>query len=149
MVSSGVVLWTDKHQRLTLAAGLLEYPIHKGNHTVMQTFQNFSAQTLLLKIRLAYLLSIPSLLLCQGAEAQMTIDIAKVTCRQYLFDRTISPEAPRVAAWLSGYFNGRRNNTTLDLGAFRSNKDKVEDYCRLNLDTTLIDAAKKSLGIDK
>jgi hypothetical protein len=87
-------------------------------------------------------------LLCEG-EAQMTIDVAKITCKQYLFDRTISPEAPRVAAWLSGYFNGIRNNTTIDLGALRNNKHKVEDYCRMNLDTTLIDASKKSLGIDK
>jgi acid stress chaperone HdeB len=103
----------------------------------------------LLKFWPALLLSIPVLLSCQSVEAQMTIDIGKVTCRQYLFDRTISPEAPRVAAWLSGYFNGKRNNTTIDLGSFRRNKDKVEDYCRMNLDTTLIEAAKTSLGIDK
>lgn len=89
------------------------------------------------------------MLLCESAEAQMTIDVTKITCKQYLFDRTISPEAPRVAAWLSGYFNGIRNNTTIDLGTLRSNKDKVEDYCRMNQETTLIDAAKNALGIGK
>ena len=121
----------------------------------MQLLKDSSGQiatgtrTFFLKIWPVFLLPPLILLLYQSAEAQITIDIAKVTCRQYLFDRTISPEAPRVAAWLSGYFNGRRNNTTLDLGAFRSNKNKVEDYCRSNLDTTLIDAAKKSLGIEK
>ena len=123
--------------------------------TVMQILKDFSgristcARNLFLKICPPFLISIFILLLWQSAQAQITIDIAKVTCRQYLFDRTISPEAPRVAAWLSGYFNGRRNNTTIDIGAMRANQDKVEDYCRLNLDTTLIDAAKKSLGIDK
>jgi acid stress chaperone HdeB len=120
----------------------------------MQVLKGWSGQittdtrNLLVKIWFAFLPLTFVLLLFQSAEAQMTIDIAKKSlCRQYLFDKTISPEAPRVAAWLSGYFNGRQNNTTIDIGAMRANQDKVEDYCRLNLDTTLIDAAKKSLGI--
>src|SRR5262245_2502723 len=85
-----------------------------------------------------------------GAElAQMMVDMAKITCRQYLFDRTISPEAPRIATWLSGYFNGKRNNTMVDIGTIRSNKDKVEDYCRMNQDVTIMDAARTALGLDK
>lgn len=83
------------------------------------------------------------------AQAQMTVDLAKATCRQYLFDNLISANAPVVAAWLGGYFNGKRNNTVVDIGAFRKNKDTVEDYCRMNLDVTLIDAATKALGVDK
>jgi hypothetical protein len=102
-----------------------------------------------LKISLAFLVSIFALLLSKLAEAQMTVDIARITCRQYLFDKSISPEAPRIATWLSGYFNGRRNNTTIDIGTMRNNKDNIEDYCRMNLDTTLVDAAKNALGIDK
>jgi acid stress chaperone HdeB len=84
-----------------------------------------------------------------NAEAQITLDLAKVTCKQYLFDNLISANAPRVAAWLSGYFNGKRNNTVVDISAFKRNKDVVEDYCRMNLDVTLIDAATKALGLDK
>jgi hypothetical protein len=83
------------------------------------------------------------------AQAQMTVDLAKVTCRQYLFDNLISANTPVVAAWLGGYFNGKRNNTVVDIGAFRKNKDAVEDYCRMNLDVTLMDAATKALGLDK
>lgn len=83
------------------------------------------------------------------AQAQMTVDLAKVTCRQYLFDKLISANAPAVATWLGGYFNGKRNNTIVDIGTFRKNKDIVEDYCRMNLDVTLIDAATKALGLDK
>jgi hypothetical protein len=85
----------------------------------------------------------------ETAQAQLAIDVAKITCRQYLFDRTISPEAPRIATWLSGYFNGVRNNTMIDIGTIRSNKDKVEDYCRMNQDVTIMDAARKALGLDK
>jgi hypothetical protein len=53
-----------------------------------------------LKISLVFLVSIFALLLSKLAEAQMTVDIAKITCRQYLFDKSISPEAPRIATWL-------------------------------------------------
>jgi hypothetical protein len=83
------------------------------------------------------------------ARAQMTVDVAKITCRQYLFDRTFSPRAPMIANWLSGYFNGLKNNTVVDLGAMAKNKDKVEDYCRMNQDVTLVEAAKAALGLPK
>jgi len=82
-------------------------------------------------------------------QAQMTVDVAKITCRQYLFDRTFSPRAPMIANWLSGYFNGLRNNTVVDIGAMEKNKDKVEDYCRMNQDVTLIEAAKTALELPK
>ena len=84
-----------------------------------------------------------------NAQAQMAVDLAKVTCKQYLFDSFISANAPKVAIWLSGYFNGKRGNTTIDIGAFRKDKDIVEDYCRMNLDMTIIDAATKALKLDK
>jgi len=92
-----------------------------------------------------------SVLLCASEEApaQMTVDVAKITCRQYLFDRTFSPRAPMIANWLSGYFNGQKNNTIVDLGAMARNKDKVEDYCRMNQDVTLVEAAKNALGLPK
>jgi hypothetical protein len=89
------------------------------------------------------------LLPASQARAQMTVDVAKITCRQYLFDRNVSPRAPMVANWLSGYFNGQKNNTVVDLGAMAKNKDKVEDYCRLNQDVTLMEAAKTALGLPK
>jgi hypothetical protein len=96
-------------------------------------------------IKLAALL----LSLAGPAAAQMTVDVAKITCRQYLFDRTFSPRAPMIANWLSGYFNGQKNNTVVDLGVMAKNKDKVEDYCRMNQDVTLIEAAKSALGLPK
>ena len=89
------------------------------------------------------------LLSASAAWAQMTVDVAKITCRQYLFDRTFSPRAPMIANWLSGYFNGQKNNTVVDLGTMAKNKDKVEDYCRMNQDVTLIEAAKTALGLPK
>jgi HdeA/HdeB family protein len=89
------------------------------------------------------------LLAAGAARAQMTIDVAKITCRQYLFDKVLSPRAPMIANWLSGYFNGQKNNTVVDVDAMAKNKDKVEDYCRMNQDVTLVEAAKSALGLPK
>jgi len=96
---------------------------------------------------LAFLLT--SSLLASAAQAQMTVDVAKITCRQYIFDKNFSPKAPMIANWLSGYFNGKNDNTIVDLGTMAKNKDKVEDYCRMNLDITIIEAAKSALGLGK
>ena len=101
-----------------------------------------------MKISSITLAALPLLLAAQ-AQAQMTVDVGKITCRQYLFDRRVSPRAPMIANWLSGYFNGQKNNTTVDLGAMAKNKDKVEDYCRINQDVTLVEAAKSALGLPK
>ena len=95
------------------------------------------------------LVSAFTILTAQNARAQMTVDLGKVTCKQYLFDNLLSANSPMVAAWLSGYFNGKRNDTVIDIGAFKKNKDVVEDYCRMNSDVTLIDAATKALGLEK
>ena len=85
----------------------------------------------------------------EAAHAQIKVDFGKITCRQYLLDPNLSAKAPMIANWLSGYFNGKNNNTIVDLGTMAANKDKVEDYCRLNLDLTVINAAKAALGLPK
>jgi hypothetical protein len=89
------------------------------------------------------------LVACLGAvqaQAQVSLDVAKITCRQLFFDKLISPNEKSLAIWLSGYYNAKRNNTVLDLGALAKNVDKVEDYCRLNEDVTVMDAVTKALG---
>ena len=81
------------------------------------------------------------------ARAQVTVDIAKITCKQALLD-TVAP-TKSIALWLSGYYNGKRGNTLIDAGALQKNADKVEDYCRMNLDTTLMDAVQAVFGVSK
>jgi hypothetical protein len=102
-----------------------------------------------MRIWLVTLASAFAILAAPNAQAQMAVDLAKITCKQYLFDNLISANSPMVASWLSGYINGKRNNTVIDIGAFRKNKDVVEDYCRMNLDVMLMDATTKALGLDK
>jgi acid stress chaperone HdeB len=47
------------------------------------------------------------------AEGQVTIDVTKVNCDQFVHHKISEPRL--IAAWLSGYYNAKRNNRVLDL----------------------------------
>ena len=92
------------------------------------------------------LLLLVALLGASQAQAQVSVDVAKITCRQLFFDKLISPNEKSLALWLSGYYSAKRNNTVIDLGALAKNVDKVEDYCRMNEEVTVMDAVTKALS---
>jgi acid stress chaperone HdeB len=81
------------------------------------------------------------------ARAQVTVDVAKITCEQYVLFTVADPHD--IAMWLSGYFNAKKNNTLLDTQQFREHAKQVMDYCQLNLKTPVMEAAEKVLGIRK
>ena len=81
------------------------------------------------------------------AQAQTSVDVAKITCRQFIFDDIALSKS--IAVWLAGYYGGQQHNTVVDLGRMQQNIDKVQDFCRLNLETPLMEASKKALGVSK
>jgi acid stress chaperone HdeB len=78
------------------------------------------------------------------AHAQVTVDVSKITCEQYILYTVADPHD--IAMWLSGYYNGKRNNTVLDTQQFREHGKKVMEYCELNLKSSVMDAVEKVLG---
>lgn len=97
--------------------------------------------------RLFGLLLMSTVAAATAAQAQVTVDVAKINCKQFLLD-TVAP-TKSVALWLSGYYNGKRGNTLIDVSALQKNADKVEDYCRMHLDMTVMDAVEGALGVSK
>jgi len=89
-------------------------------------------------IALAVLITIVGIL---AVRAQVTVDVAKITCRQYLIGKVATPRS--VANWLSGYFHGERGDTTLDYGALGTDMGKLDAFCRKNHDMPLLEAARK------
>jgi len=81
------------------------------------------------------------------AQAQTSVDVAKISCRQFIFDDIALSKS--IAVWLAGYYSGQQRNTKVDLDRMQQNIDKVQDYCRLNLETPVMEASKKALGIGK
>jgi acid stress chaperone HdeB len=80
-------------------------------------------------------------------QAQVTVDVSKITCDQLLMEKPVP--AKYVVLWLSGYYNGKRNNTIIEPEAMDQNEQKVDFYCNFHRDTTVMDAVKNVLGLDK
>jgi len=72
------------------------------------------------------------------ARAQVTIDMAKITCDQYLGYKIINPND--VAMWLSGYYNAQRGNTTIDPQVLEAQTSTLQEYCLRNQKTPVMQA---------
>src|SRR3974390_2032975 len=82
-----------------------------------------------------------------ASQAQATIDISKITCEDYFMDKITFSQY--IVMWLSGYYNGKRNNTIIEPDTVRKEKEKVNLYCYQNREVTVMDAVKDVLGFDK
>ena len=81
-------------------------------------------------------------------QAQETVDVAKITCQQVIGEQ-LAPPTHDVVMWLNGYYNGKGNSTIINLRTINDDEKKVRIYCYKNLDTTVLDAIKNVLGLDK
>jgi acid stress chaperone HdeB len=82
-----------------------------------------------------------------AGHAQVTMDISKITCEQYVLFKVADPQ--HIAIWLSGYYNGKRNNMVIDVGQLKSNAEKVLRYCEANFKGTVVEAVEKLFPQDK
>lgn len=75
--------------------------------------------------------------------AQVTLDVSKVTCGQFVTYKVTNPKY--LAVWLSGYDHGRRGDTVIDTQRLLANVDKLEAYCLKNPDVLMMQAAETIL----
>ena len=78
-----------------------------------------------------------------SAHAQLMLDVSKITCQQYFTAKVSHPQT--IGIWLNGYYNGKRNNTLVDIEGVKGNVDKVRRYCQNNLKSTVMEAVEKVL----
>jgi acid stress chaperone HdeB len=88
-------------------------PLAKGEH-FMRTDQFVSGLIL-------------AICLVSSAQAQVSIDVSKLTCDQFVHAKVGPPRT--LAAWLSGFYNGKRNNQIVDTQNFEENLSKLENFC--------------------
>ena len=81
--------------------------------------------------------------LSTGLRAQVTVDVAKVSCNQFALYKVASPET--LAIWLHGYYSGKRGTTVVDIELLKANMKKLRDYCVQNPDVLLLDAVETLL----
>ena len=73
-----------------------------------------------------------------AVRAQETIDIAKITCDQYMDYKFTDPK--NIAMWLSGYYKAKRGSTVVEVGELEASIKKLQDYCIRHTDTPVFQA---------
>ena len=83
------------------------------------------------------------------AHAQLTVDTSKITCDQFVHSKVGNPRV--VAAWMSGFYNAKKDNTVIDLKEFEANLNKMEKFCydEKNFNLPLMRAIEQVLGAKK
>ena len=101
------------------------------------------------------------------AQAQVSIDVSKITCDEYVHDKistsdfvsfsavgSLPLEARSmlsrwlIANWLSGYYHAKRNNWIVDSESFEDNVSKLTSYCydEKNFKVPIMEAVERVLG---
>jgi acid stress chaperone HdeB len=78
------------------------------------------------------------------ANAQVTVDMAKITCNQLTLEKITDPQ--NIALWLSGYYHARQNNTLVDTQRLAANAQKIKQYCLYKPDITVMQAVEAVLA---
>jgi acid stress chaperone HdeB len=100
-----------------------------------------------LTMRIGYVASgLLTLSFAWPVQAQLSLDVSKVTCDQFVHSKVGSPRT--FAAWLSGYYNGKRNNQTVDPQQFEANLSRLTKFCyqEKNFKLPVMDAVEAVLG---
>jgi acid stress chaperone HdeB len=77
-------------------------------------------------------------------EAQVTLDVTKITCGQFAAYKITNPKY--IAIWVSGYYNGARGEMVIDTQQLAANADKLVNYCLKNPEVALLKAVETALG---
>jgi acid stress chaperone HdeB len=81
------------------------------------------------------------------AQAQVTLDVSKITCEQYNAYKITNPQ--NIAIWVNGYYHGKRGDVTLDTQGLVENARKLRDYCRRNRQTLVMQAVETLFAKDR
>ena len=81
----------------------------------------------------------------QTVQAQVTVDITKITCNEFLTGQLTDSRS--LAIWLNGYVNGARGKTLID--PLSVGENSLIDYCVSHTDMRVLDAARNVVGAEK
>ena len=104
----------------------------------MRAYEYFLTTKFLLFVFIALLFSV-------DAEAQVVVDVSKITCDQFATYKIENPE--NIAIWLDGYYHGTRGDMKVDIQTLSADAKKVEMYCLSKPEVPLVQAVKTVSGI--
>jgi hypothetical protein len=90
------------------------------------------------------------LLAFSAAQAQTSVDVAKITCDQFVGLDVAPPDT--IAIWLNGYHHGLQHKTIVDAQQLKSQAENMMSYCLYEGKggtVTIMEAAEKLLTSKK
>jgi hypothetical protein len=85
--------------------------------------------------KLIFALAMAGALAPSLSQAQVKIDVTKITCGEAL--AMPADDRADLAAFLSGYFAQKSNRSFIDMGLFQKNSASVMDWCSANKSESL------------
>jgi hypothetical protein len=61
------------------------------------------------------------------AQAQVTVDVSKITCDQFVEYKIADPK--QIATWINGYYHGAQGSSILDAQEMLEITNTVEEHC--------------------
>ena len=89
-------------------------------------------------------LALASVCIPAVSQAQVQIDMSKVTCGEVL--AMPAEDQSDFGAFLSGWFAQRAGRTFIDLGLFRKNTASVMSWCKFNPSASVMAAVERAVG---
>ena len=93
---------------------------------------------------LAVALTVSGALSC---EAQVQIDVSKITCEQFLLFKVTDPQ--KLAIWLSGYHHGKSGQTIVETEVLKEDYQKVKDHCYAHFQQPVMEAIEAAIKAKK
>ena len=82
-----------------------------------------------------------------AAQAQVMLDLSKVTCDQWVKYQVANPKF--IAMWISGYFHGKHGDTMIDTQKLIADADAAENFCFKNPEALLMPSVEAIVGGQK
>ena len=85
-----------------------------------------------------------------AAQAQTTVDVAKITCEQFTDLAVATPDT--IAIWLNGYHHGLQRSTIVDAQQLKHQAQNLMSYCLYEVKggtVTILEVAEKLLTSNK
>jgi hypothetical protein len=95
--------------------------LHETAHAGQRRGESFVKRSIFIGLTVVFLTA--SSMAC----AQVTIDVSKITCDQFVKYEIADPKL--IAIWISGYYQGLRKNPIVDKHQTLQAIDELEEYC--------------------
>jgi acid stress chaperone HdeB len=95
--------------------------LHETGHSRQRREESLAKRSIFIGLAVVFLTA------SSMASAQVTVDVSKITCDQFVKYEIADPKL--IAIWINGYYQGLHKNPIVDKHQTLQSIDKLEEYC--------------------